>query len=230
MGSFCKITSFTMSTFALVTKDHPQQPKESIIAYSDRIVEETHRHLIAKKKLSAEEKKELVEVEQHLGIRTALHGGGVPRSLIDKNMQGLAERLQLELAEQYGNETPIKRLLIDRIIAAWGMVWSYELMFRGTKYKLDAEGYQTFDYSADKMRFIRETRQGIESANDQILRLTQALQNINTPQIHVKTKNAFFAQNQQVNQGVSPKDLAHSPEPSHVEKPPYRTSGDAAHS
>ncbi len=206
-----------MSTHSLVTKENPQKPRESATAYADRLAEEAREILVAKKKLTPDEEQELTKLEQHLRLRDALHSGGIPESLVDKDMQPFADRLRREFVDQYGDNTPAKRVLIDRLIAAWGMAWSYELMFRGTKYKIDKQGYQIYDYSSDKMRFIRETRHGMESANDQILRLTQALENLCHPPVQVKAKNAFFAQNQQFNQNISSKDLADHPKRHHAD-------------
>jgi hypothetical protein len=42
-------------------------------------------------------------------------------------------------------------------------------------------------------------RKGIEMANNQILKLTQAVENVNRPQVNIKATNAFVANLQQIN-------------------------------
>jgi hypothetical protein len=200
-----------MSTLSLTLRQHQQNPDERNIDFEDRVKHERYLLLDVKKKKTPAEKKEYEELEKEIGIRHALWSGRMPETCADLQVQPLVERLHRELSDLYGRDTVAKRVLIDRLAAAWSMAWSYERMFRCTKY-VPSEDDTTakFDCNPEKTRYLKEVRQGIESANDQILRLTQALQNICNPPIQVKAKNAFFAQNQQINQGIPPKDLADS--------------------
>lgn len=220
MGSICKITILPMSMLALITKENQKKPDESELVYRDRIDDLTFCRLLekrAKKKLTKEEYEEATLVESRVHAPMLLHTGLLPSTLADEHFKGAAERLHAELLEEYKGDTAYKRILIDRLVSAWNMAWSYEKMFFGSKYQSKEDGKVTsFSYDPDKTRYLKEARMGIESANDQIIRLTQALQNLCHPPIHVKAKNAFFAQNQQINQGTPPKDLADSNDRSHA--------------
>ncbi len=220
-----------MSTLSLVLRQTEKNPNERQIDFEDRTKQDAVMILYEKKKKTVAEKKEYDELSKELGIRHALWSGRMPEVMTDLQVQPLAERLHRELADQYGRDTAAKRILIDRLVAAWSLAWSYERMFRCNKYQpSEDDATARFDYSPDKTRYLKEVRQGIESANDQIIRLTQTLQNICNPPIQVKAKNAFFAQNQQINQGIAPKDLADSSEPSYAATLPRRTDGETAHS
>ncbi len=120
----------------------------------------------------------------------------------DDYMRNGVDRIYDELVDQFGGDTPQKKMLIHRLTHAWNQAWSYEYMFSVTKYRKSESGGHNFEYGADKTRYLAELRKGIESANDQIIRLTQALQNLVSPPIQVKAKNAIIAQNMQINQGV----------------------------
>lgn len=234
MGSICKITPFAMSTLDLITKENPQKPAESKLTYDDRMDDLTFCRLLekqSKKKLTNAEYEEASEVEKRVLARMTLHTGRLPVVLTDGQLKDAAARLHTELMEEFKGDTTYKRMLIDRLVSAWSMSWSYEKMFHASKYKSSADDKTTsYNYDPDKTRYMKEARLGIESANDQIIRLTQALQNLCHPPIHVKAKNAFFAQNQQINQGIPPKDLADSNEQSYAPKLPRRKDGQAVHS
>lgn len=209
-----------MSMLALITKENQKQSDESELAYSDRMDDLTLCRLLekqSKKKLTKAEYEEASVVEAKVHARKLLHTGLLPVTLADGHFKGAAERLHAELLVEFKGDTAYKRMLIDRLVSAWSMAWSYEKMFYGSKYQSkENDTVTSFSYDPDKTRYLKEARMGIETANDQIIRLTQALQNLCHPPIHVKAKNAFFAQNQQINQGVPPKDLADSNERSHV--------------
>ncbi len=203
----------------LIIKEHPRKPEESELAYADRMEDLAFCRFLekqSKKKLTKAEHEEATEIETRVAVRAGLISGQIPIAFTDAQLKPAAERLHRELMDQFKGDTPFKRLLIDRLVSAWGMSWSYERMLHGAKYQTNEHGTTTFNYNPDKTKFLKEARLGIESANDQILRITQALQNLAYPQIHVKAKNAFFAQNQQINQGIPPKDLADSSDPSHA--------------
>ncbi len=210
-----------MATLDLIVKEHPQKPEESKLAYEDRMDDLTFFKLLeksSKKKLTKAEYAEASAVEAKVNVRVLLHGGRLPVTLADKQLKGAAERLHTELLDEFKGDTAYKRILIDRLVSAWSMSWSYEKMLHASKYKSNEDDTTTsYSYDPDKTRYMKEARLGIETANDQIIRITQTLQNLCNPPIHVKAKNAFFAQNQQINQGVPPKDLADSSKPLHVE-------------
>ncbi len=211
-----------MTTLDLVLKDHNKKTDESQLDFEDRVTEAAYWKLREKKKLTTDEKEEFKELATKLGMRQGLRVGALPTATTDKQIRAAAERLHRELMEEYKGDTPFKRILIDRIVSAWSMAFSYERMFFGNKYRSNEDDtHTTFEYGLDKTRYLKEVRHGIETANDQIIRLTQALQNICMPPIHVKAKNAFFAQNQQINQGISPKDLADSNEHPHASNLPH---------
>ncbi len=211
-----------MSTLELIIKEHPKKPDESELAFSDRVDELMIRKLLekqSKKKLTQAEYKEATDVEKRVNGRTTLQTGLIPVAITDKQLKPAAERLHRELTEEFKGDTTSKRLLIDRLVSAWSMSWTYEKMLFGSKYKSSEDDTKvSFSYELDKTKYLKEARLGIETANDQIMRLTQALQNLCHPPIQVKAKNAFFAQNQQINQGHLPKDLADSKEHSHDSK------------
>lgn len=221
MGSICKIPLLAMATFDLIIKENPQKSEESKLAYEDRMDDLTFCRLLqkqSKKSLNKAEYEEASAVEAKINARMVLHTGRLPLALTDGQLKGAAERLHVEFMEEFKGDTACKRMLIDRLVSAWSMSWSYEKMLHGSKYKSSADDKTTsYNYDPDKTRYMKEARLGIETANDQIIRLTQTLQNLCNPPIHVKAKNAFFAQNQQINQGIPPKDLADSSKPIHVE-------------
>lgn len=196
------------STLALIKKDQPKKSEESELQYLDRVQKDTYLRLIHKKKRTKNEEKEFKEVESKLLGFSAIHSAQIPVCLTDESMKKGVERIYDELVDKFGDDTPQKAILIHRLTHAWNQAWSYEYMFSVTKYKKTENGAHAFEYSADKTRYLGELRKGIESANDQIIRLTQALQNLVSPPINVKVKNAIIAQNMQINQGVSPKDNA----------------------
>lgn len=209
-----------MATLDLIIADHQKKPEESALSYADRIDDLTLDKLVekqSKKKLTKEEYKEATEVESRVGVRATLQSGLIPLAITDKLLKPAAARLHKELMEEFKGDTSSKRMLIDRLVSAWSMAWSYEKMLYGSKYQSSEDDTRiTYSYDPDKTKFLKEARLGIETANDQIIRFTQALQNLCHPPIQVKAKNAFFAQNQQINQGIPPKDLANSFEPTHA--------------
>ncbi len=223
-----------MSTLDLIIKENPQKPEESEMAYADRMDDLAFPRFVekqSKKKLTKTEYEEAMEVEKRVIARRTLHTGLLSTAITDQQLRPAAERLHKELLEEFKGDTAVKRVLIDRLVSAWSMCWSYEKMLYGSKYQSSENDTKiSFDYNPDKTKYLKEARLGIETTNDQIIRLTQALQNICFPSIQVKAKNAFFAQNQQINQGASPKDLANFSEPSHAPDPSRRTLPETSHS
>lgn len=201
------------STLALVKKEQPKQPTESALHYLDRTRADAYWKLQAKKKRTKDEEEEYKALESKLLGHAVINSSQMIISFTEGNFQKGVDRIYDELIQQFGDDTPQKKMLIHRLAHAWNQAWSYEYMFSVTKYqKAETGNGHTFNYGADKTRYLAELRKGIESTNDQIIRLTQALQNLVSPQIQVKVKNAIIAQNMQINQGVSPKDLDKSSE------------------
>jgi hypothetical protein len=208
------------NTLALVKKEQPRKPEESELQYLDRVRADTYWKLHAKKKRTKGEEKEYKSVESKLIGHASINSPQFPVYHADSAMKPGVERIYDELVDQFGCETPQKRILIQRLTYAWNQALSYEFMFSVCKYKKREEGGYTFEYTSDKTRYLGELRKGIESANDQIIRLTQALQHISAPPIQVKVKNAVIAQNMQINQGAAPKDFDKFPSTENNAKTP----------
>lgn len=200
------------STFALIKKEQPKKPDESELQYADRVEEDTFWKLYHKKNRSKDEETEYKKLERRVTGNYALKNADFPAHFSDEDIKPTVERVHRELIAQFGDDTPQKRMLTQRLACAWNQAWSYERMFGTTKYKKAENGGYSFEYGADRTRYLAELRKGMESANDQIIRLTQALQNLVSPPIQVKAKNAIIAQNMQINQGTSaPKIHAEAP-------------------
>jgi len=198
------------STLALVKKELPKEKEETPLQYKDRTYKEAYLKLNDKKRTKKEEI-EFKEIEEHCFKYCAVHTDQLLVSFADKGCTRTSvERIYEELVDQFGDDTPQKTMLIHRLVHTWNQLWSYDYMFSVTKYRSNDDGGHSFDYTANKTRYLGELRRGIESANDQIIRLTQALQNLVSPPITVKATNAIIAQNMQINQGTTPKDLGDS--------------------
>ncbi|MDD5055026.1 MAG: hypothetical protein PHZ00_02030 [Candidatus Peribacteraceae bacterium] len=206
------------STLVLLKDDQPRQLGESELQYQDRMDIVALHKLREKKKRSKEEDAEHETLTQKVSVAIMHKNGDLSTHFADKDLKVFANRVRAELANQYGDETPIKRILLDRITSAWSMAFSYERTFHLGKYKLSEDGTYSWNRSHENTAYLKEARRGIESMNDQILRLTQALQNLVQPPIQVKATNAFFAQNQQVNQGQAPRVAESIPVPNRNEK------------
>ncbi len=204
------------STLALVKKEQPKKPEESETEYKDRSVEQAYLKLREKKERTEQENEEYRNLQEKYIAFLVVKEGAFAFTITDADLRSAAGRLYRELSAEYGKITPLKHLLLDRLIAAWCMATSYERLFQITKYKVDMTGDDpklSYTHNVNSMKLMQETRNGIETANDQIIRLAQTLQNLTSPPLQLKVKNAFFAQNQQVNQAASPKDLDKSSEP-----------------
>lgn len=201
------------STLSLVKKQSPQQDNEREQDYEDRMIAEACLKLYGKPKRTVAEEQEFQELQRHWVAIQISQGGHLPSAFADKDLRESAARLQRELAAQFGGKNALKTLLIDRLVFAWNMAVSFETQFLIGKYKKAEDGSVSLSYNETSIKFLREVRKGIESANDQIIRLAQTLQNLSAPPIQVRANNAFFAQNQQVNQAASPKDLERTSDP-----------------
>ncbi len=198
------------TTLALVKKEQPQKLEESEADYEDRMVEDAYWKLREKKERTKNEAKEYKDLQEKFIAYVVVKKNGLAITIADADLRIAAARLNRELSSEYGSMTPLKRLLVDRLVAAWSMTASYERLFQIAKYKVEMDGDDPrLSYSHDRasLRLMQETRRGIETANDQVIRLSQALRNLSAPQLQVNVKNAYIAQNQQINQAASPKDL-----------------------
>jgi hypothetical protein len=208
------------STLTLVQKEQPKEPHETELQYLDCVRANAYWQLDAKKKRTKEEEEEFKTLEAKLCGHAFINSSQFIVYFSDEFMKNGVERLYDELFAQFGDDSPQKKMLIHRLTHAWNQAWSYEYMFSVTKYRKAENGGHNFEYGADKTRYLSELRKGIESANDQIIRLTQALQNLVSPPIQVKAKNAIIAQNMQINQSVSAQEADTAPvNKSHAKTP-----------
>ncbi len=209
------------STLALVKKEQPKKLEESEADYQDRTVDKAFWKLREKKKRSKEEEEEYKNLHEKYIAYLSVKKGGLSTSTADTDLRPAARRLYKELSSEHDNMTPLKSLLLDRLVSAWSMAASYERLFQISKYKVNIDGDDaqlSYAHNTNSMKLMQETRKGIEAANDQIIRLSQALRNLSAPQLQVNVRNAYIAQNQQVNQAGSPKDLDKNSEPNNNEK------------
>ncbi len=202
-----------ITTVTVPKKDLIKKPEETELDRADRLVLSKLRSLDRKKKRTEEEEKERKELTEKVGSKYMLRSGDLAKHFSDEDLKSLVSRVHDEFASAYGIDTPIKRILIHRIASAWNMSQSYERLFAMLKYNKSETGSFSSPISHERTGLMKEVRRGIESSNDQLLRLTQALQNLVQPPIQVKATNAFFAHNQQVNQSIAPKDLDKNAEP-----------------
>lgn len=207
-----------MTTVIINEEDLSKMPEENDLEGDDRQNLERYKVLDKQKKRSKDEEQEHAAVQNKVIAKYMISTGGLPEFFADTDLKHFVNRIHKELASQYVLDTPLKRILVNRVTSAWSMAHAYERMFRMAKYKENEDGTYTWNCSSERTGYLKEIRKGIESSNDQILRLTQALQNLVQPQIHVKATNAFFANNQQVNQSAAPKDLDKIPGSNNNEK------------
>ncbi|MFH1444377.1 MAG: hypothetical protein ABIG34_03235 [Candidatus Peregrinibacteria bacterium] len=190
-----------------IPKENPRQPHESELEYQDRMDLLAFGKLHELKKRTVQQEKEYKVLLDKVTATILLKEGHLPEHFADNDLKKMVVRIHTELVNSHGIETPLKRILIDRLASVWSMAYSYERAFGMTKYNKNEDGGYSAYYSKERTAFLKETRRGIESANDQILRLTQALQNLVSPPIQIMAKNAIVAQNMQINQGVVSKDF-----------------------
>lgn len=206
-----------ITTVTVPKKDLIKKPEETELDRADRLVLSKLRSLDRKKKRTEEEEKERKELTEKVGSKYMLRSGDLAKHFSDEDLKSLVSRVHDEFASAYGIDTPIKRILIHRIASAWNMSQSYERLFAMLKYNKSETGSFSSPISHERTGLMKEVRRGIESSSDQLLRLTQVLQNLVQPPIQVKATNAFFAHNQQVNQSVAPKDLDKNSQPNNCE-------------
>ena len=200
------------TTLVISKKDLAKNPQECALDREDRLMLLKLRSLDRKKKRTEKEEQECKELTDKVGCKYMLRSGDLAKHFADDDLKCLVSRVHNEFANAYGIDTPIKRILIHRIASAWNMSESYERLYKMLKYDKNENGTYSCRISHERTGLMKEARRGIESSNDQLLRLSQALQNLVQPPIQVKATNAFFAHTQQVNQSVAPKDLEKKPE------------------
>jgi len=188
------------STLSIVKKQEPKHSNETGLQYNDRMFALAADVLKKKKKWSKKEKEEYQEIQKKLGIIRLLKSGDITAVFADNDMKDFSKRLYFELADQFGNDTALKRMLINRLVSAWQSAMAYDRLFHMSRYKETEGNGFTWSYDPDRTRHLAEVRRGLESANNQIVRFSQVLQNLVSPPIQIKATNAFFAQNQQINQ------------------------------
>lgn len=195
-------------TVAIVEKEPSIKAGETGLWEEDRTTKESFQKLHNMKKRSADEEKRYKALERKVIGIISLESSAFPVFFFEEDLKAPVERVHRELVEQFGNDTPQKRILIQRLSCEWGHAWSYERMFQTMKYRKsdDGDGY-TFKYDTMTTQYLAQLRRSMDSANDQIIRLTQVLQNLVSPPIQVMAKNAIVAQNMQINQGIAPKDF-----------------------
>lgn len=191
------------STLTLAKKEQPKKPDENEQDYEDRMIEDTYWKLREKKDRTGKEEAEYQSIKDRYVAVYVVKKWGLAPTNSDPDLRLAAVRLHDDLVEEYGNNSPLKRVLIDRLVAAWSMAASYERMFQMVKYRVDTKGEDTsltYSHNETSMKMMLEARKGMETANDQIIRLSQALRNLSSPPIQVRAKNAIVAQNMQINQ------------------------------
>lgn len=159
------------STLALVKKEQPKEAKETQLQYLDRVRAGAYWKLHEKEKRTKAEEEEYKSLETKLLGHAAINSPQHLTYYADDAMKGGVERIYDELVDTFGDDTPQKKMLIHRLAHAWNQAWSYEFMFSVCKYKKrEYESGYSFEFSADKTRYLAELRRGIESTNDQISR------------------------------------------------------------
>ena len=190
----------------VVKEKNKRKEDESELDYEMRMLQEAFVKLSNKKKRTKKEEEELEELQTALGSYLLLREGGVPEMHADKDCRSMLVYLHRALSEEHGKDSPEKLILIDRIVSTWSMTITYERLMQLAKYKRKEGGGMSIEYNRDKIELLKETRRGLNAANDQLLRLMQALCDLSAPPINLRATNAFFAQNQQINQHP-PKDF-----------------------
>ncbi|MDA0237937.1 MAG: hypothetical protein O3B03_05420 [Proteobacteria bacterium] len=204
------------TALAIAKSKNAQKHEESDQDYQDRMVKDVYLALEGKKKRTKKEEDEFSSLHKKILAFQIVNEGAISRTMADVDLQEAASRMYTDLSSEFGEMTPAKHLLLDRLVCAWNMATSYERLFKMIKYKVteqeDSSLYMSYKHDKSSIKLMQETRKGMQTANDQIVRLTQALRDYSSPPLQVNVKNAFIAQNQQINQR-SPKDLDNVQEP-----------------
>jgi len=202
------------SMLSLVRSENPIQATETEEQFKKRTIVQAYEQFKELKEPTDEQKKEF---DGLVGQYVAIHitDAGYFASLgADKFLKTAIYYLSENIVKDFGQMTGIKMLLLERLLAAVSDSHSYDMIFRQERYKYEGTRMK-FNGSPDHIKVLAEIRKGKASTDDRILRLAQAL---GPPQLSVKVTNAFFARNQQVNQGMPPKDLVKNSESNNGEK------------
>ncbi len=202
-------------TLALVRRESSIQVTETERQFKDRTIVEAYERLHQLKEPTDEQKKEFEDLADHYVAIQIATGGYLAALCADKHMRITVHQLYENIANDLGQMTAIKKLLLERFLSAVSDGYSYDLMFMNQRYRLEEGQNMIFNQSPDRIKSLAEIRKGKASADERILRLAQAL---GPSQLMVKVKNAVFAQNMQINQGVVAKDLEKNSEPNNNEK------------
>lgn len=180
--------------------------QETELAYQNRNDELRYLYLRDKNPdlLSPDEESEFKEVVHRFEERGNLRQAHGVKEFADSGTRNDIEQLRKELKAEYGDETPQKCILIQQLLSAYSRSHSYQLMFSICRYRHQLQGGVSIDYSKDKVNILAEIRKGTATADEEVRRCIQMLENLRRPQLNVRAKNVFFAQNQQVNQFKDP--------------------------
>lgn len=182
-----------------------REPNETEEAYEDRIAVEAF-HQLRREMYVAKGNVDQKDIQERYIAAHLSKGECMATLFCDFDMRLALDRLHADLQRETSASTPIRRLLLDRLLLAVNDGIRYERMSTITNYRI-METPMTVVVSdhPHHIKCLAEIRKGKESVDERILRLAQALEP--NAQVVVQTTNAFFANNQQVNQDAAPKDL-----------------------
>lgn len=205
------------STLALTRSEMERKPDEAEIQFNDRVIASAYWKLQGNSDRSDAQELELKNVKEKFIASKIAEGGYMAAIFTDSDMMLTIHRLHDDLSAALGDITPVQKLLLDRLLIAVSDGIRYERMFMLAKYQVNDKEIATFNDTPNRVQFLKEIRKGKESVDERMMRYAQALFGQSIPPVYVKTVNAFFGQNQQINQSP-PKDLEKNPEPPN-EKP-----------
>jgi hypothetical protein len=196
-----------MSTFTLIKQENRRKKNESQRDYKFRLINIAIDHLRNIEERTPKQEEEYEKAcWQYLAFKH-FDNGGVSSSLVEGQCKNVPGLLHSDLVEKYGNDTPLKRVLIERLVSAYTMAMACDEDYLTMMFHSSYDGSRTIN-SELGLKNIKEFRQGIEMANRQILELAQALENINRPNVTVNATHAYVANVQQVNTTPQNKDPA----------------------
>ena len=106
-------------------------------------------------------------------------------------------RMRKQISQEFDCHTSTEMMLADRIVACYWRVMRYETFFNRI---IEKEG-GGYEYDPFKLDILREFAKGIDKADRQLQVNITTLRQLKQPPLNVqiKTKNAFIAENQQIN-------------------------------
>ena len=146
---------------------------------------------------SKKQEKEFGEIQNKMAYMAALDFGTLLQMIPKKEEQvyGIYD-IRQRLIKENNCKSAMELILVDQIAAAYWRLMRYELY----AYRLPSTENEGWSFDQLKVNILKETRKQIEQAQRQIDLCMVQLMNLKQPQlkVHVKTDNAYFAQNQQV--------------------------------